>query len=111
MGMTLDLSGRITFSKISEEKDSNAFEIPEAIVPNEEMDNQFWTDISSQICYIGQPTKVSDETGSLRITLDSDSFRKVVAEINQGESNTDTGTLAKDLTIIRKLQFLAHNFE
>ena len=68
-------------------------------------------DIVKQICYIGQPVSISKNESVLRIALGGDSFRQVVKDM-KNDSDTGPGSaVADDKIIIKKLAFLAENFE
>lgn len=62
--------------------------------------------IASTICYVGQPVKISQDVGVIRLALDSESLRQVCRDIQNGTFDT----LNDDMVIIRKLNFLAKNY-
>lgn len=87
--MTMDLSDKINWKSDKTDDDKFAFEIPDSYEEEgENMDREYWTNISSKICYIGQPIKVSDDMGVVRIALGSDSLRQVISDLKRGNVRT-----------------------
>lgn len=69
-------------------------------------------EISSKICYIGQPVKITDDYGVLRIALCSHDLRKVVKDLQSNSSKTGSNkATSDDKIVIKKLSLIANHFD
>lgn len=102
--MTMDLSGKFDWNLVNAGQATADKDLQLTI--NKLFDQAHWESVLKYICYIGRPIKFSDKEGLLRISLDSESFRRVVDDINSDRYlNTED-----DEIIVKKMAFLAHNF-
>lgn len=63
-------------------------------------------ELTSKICFTGQPVLISEQEAVLRIALGSDSLRQVIEDMENGT----TVAQAEDDLICQKMAFLARNF-
>lgn len=100
----MDLTGKFDWNEVNSGQSSTDKDIQLTI--NKLYDQQHWENILKYICYIGRPIKFSDTEGLLRISLDSESFRGVVDDIE----NDRYINFIDDEIIVKKMAFLAHNY-
>lgn len=111
--MRMDLSDVIDWNKCSDFKQDYPDSIPYSSINNSQKEfEQYWKDVSSEICHIGEALQVSDDTAVLRIALGCDSLSDLVQKMNGSilQINPSVSYLWQDQSVVRKLVLIAHNY-